>query len=132
MSILDQFRLDGKVALVTGCRRGIGAAMAEALAEAGAELMTKLPRVRGRIVVVAIFAKPPNIDLFRFFWRELKLCGARVYEHQDFETAIKLAAAGAIPIQQLITAVYPLDDLQTGLEQMEKGGEVMKVLVTCK
>lgn len=37
--ILDQFRLDGKVALVTGCRRGIGAAMALALAEAGAEIV---------------------------------------------------------------------------------------------
>jgi len=37
--ILDQFRLDGKVALVTGCKRGIGAAMAEALAEAGADII---------------------------------------------------------------------------------------------
>jgi len=39
MSILDQFKLDGKVALVTGCRRGIGKAMALALAEAGAEII---------------------------------------------------------------------------------------------
>ena len=37
--ILDQFRLDGKAALVTGCRRGIGAAMAIALAEAGADII---------------------------------------------------------------------------------------------
>jgi len=37
--ILDQFRLDGKVALVTGCRRGIGAAMTFALAEAGADII---------------------------------------------------------------------------------------------
>jgi 2-deoxy-D-gluconate 3-dehydrogenase len=37
--ILDQFRLDGKVALVTGCRRGIGAAMTAALAEAGADII---------------------------------------------------------------------------------------------
>jgi len=38
VSVLDQFRLDGKVALVTGCRRGIGKAMAIALAEAGADI----------------------------------------------------------------------------------------------
>lgn len=36
MSILDQFRLDGKVALVTGAATGLGAAIALALAEAGA------------------------------------------------------------------------------------------------
>ena len=39
MTVLDQFRLDGKTALVTGCRRGIGKAMALALAEAGADIV---------------------------------------------------------------------------------------------
>jgi 2-deoxy-D-gluconate 3-dehydrogenase len=39
MSVLDQFNLDGKTALVTGCKRGIGKAMAVALAEAGAEII---------------------------------------------------------------------------------------------
>ena len=37
--ILNHFRLDGKTALVTGCRRGIGKAMAIALAEAGADII---------------------------------------------------------------------------------------------
>lgn len=37
--ILDKFKLDGKKALVTGCKRGIGFAMAEALAEAGADII---------------------------------------------------------------------------------------------
>ncbi len=36
--ILDSFRLDGKVALVTGAGRGLGQAMAIALAEAGADI----------------------------------------------------------------------------------------------
>jgi 2-deoxy-D-gluconate 3-dehydrogenase len=38
VSVLDLFKLDGKTALVTGCRRGIGKAMALALAEAGADI----------------------------------------------------------------------------------------------
>ena len=37
--ILDKFKLDGKTAIVTGCKRGIGFAMAEALAEAGANII---------------------------------------------------------------------------------------------
>jgi 2-dehydro-3-deoxy-D-gluconate 5-dehydrogenase len=36
--ILDQFKLDGKVAIVTGSSRGLGQAMAVGLAEAGAEI----------------------------------------------------------------------------------------------
>jgi 2-dehydro-3-deoxy-D-gluconate 5-dehydrogenase len=39
MSILNSFKLDGKTALVTGCKRGIGKAMAIALAEAGADII---------------------------------------------------------------------------------------------
>ncbi|WP_255711429.1 2-dehydro-3-deoxy-D-gluconate 5-dehydrogenase KduD [Dyadobacter chenhuakuii] len=39
MSIINLFDLTGKTALVTGCNRGIGKAMAEALAEAGADII---------------------------------------------------------------------------------------------
>jgi 7-alpha-hydroxysteroid dehydrogenase len=38
MSILDRFRLDGQVAIITGAGRGIGAASARVLAEAGADI----------------------------------------------------------------------------------------------
>lgn len=39
MSALDRFRLDGRTAIVTGASRGIGAAIAMALAEAGASVV---------------------------------------------------------------------------------------------
>lgn len=38
MGILDKFRLDGKIALVTGAATGLGASIAEAMAEAGADV----------------------------------------------------------------------------------------------
>ena len=39
MSLLDRFRLDGKVAIVTGASSGLGVAFAEGLAEAGADVV---------------------------------------------------------------------------------------------
>jgi 2-desacetyl-2-hydroxyethyl bacteriochlorophyllide A dehydrogenase len=132
LAVVDPRETD-VAALVTEQTGGAGADVAFEVSgsQAGAELMTKLPRTRGRIVIVAIFADGPKVDLFRFFWRELKLCGARVYEHQDFDAAVELASSGAIPIPKLITGVYPLDGVQKALEQMHSGGEVMKILIDC-
>ena len=39
MAVLDKFRLDGKLAVVTGASQGIGQGMATALAEAGADIV---------------------------------------------------------------------------------------------
>jgi len=97
----------------------------------GAEMMTRLPRTRGRLVVVAIFSEPPKLDLFRFFWRELRLIGVRVYEAEDFERAIALAASGALPLERLITDIRPLERLESAFRDMERGGEVMKILMEC-
>ncbi len=91
-----------------------------------AELMTKLPRVRGRIVIVGIFSQPVPVDLFRFFWRELELVGARVYEAVDFDQAISLAPK--LPLDRLITGRFPIRDIAGAFAAAPKG---MKTVVTC-
>ena len=89
-------------------------------------------RVRGRLVVVAIHSQPVPLDLFRVFWRELELAGARVYERTDFERAVELLATGAIPTAPLISAVVPLEQTADAFAALEGGGDVLKVLVDCR
>lgn len=95
----------------------------------GAKVMTDVLRTRGRIVVVAIFGNPPEINLKQVFWRELELYGARVYEYVDYEKAIELAASGELPLDSLITKVAPLEDLQAVLKEMTGDQKAMKILM---
>jgi (R,R)-butanediol dehydrogenase / meso-butanediol dehydrogenase / diacetyl reductase len=119
------------LALVTERTGGAGADVVFEVtaAASGAEMMTKLPRTRGRIVIVGMFNDPPKVDLFRVLWRELQLQGARVYEREDFEKAIAIAASDALPLDDLISEVVPLDQLKAGLDKLGQGGDVMKVLI---
>ncbi|MCU0391044.1 MAG: alcohol dehydrogenase catalytic domain-containing protein [Thermoflexibacter sp.] len=100
--------------------------------QAGVKAMTQLPRVRGRVVMVAIHAEPRQVDLFRFFWREIEMIGARVYEPQDFEEAIQLIGSEKLPLQKLITQVAPLEQVQSIFETIDKNPAGMKYLLDCR
>jgi (R,R)-butanediol dehydrogenase / meso-butanediol dehydrogenase / diacetyl reductase len=99
---------------------------------AGALEMTRLASLRGRLVLVAIFPEPQPVHLFDFFWKELELRGARVYEPEDYERAIALIADGNLPLDRLITTVEPLDRLPAVFEEHARGSTAMKILVDCR
>ena len=99
---------------------------------AGAREMTRLASLRGRIVLVAIFPEPQPISLFDFFWKELELRGARVYEPEDYDRAIGLIAAGDLPLGKLITSIEPLDRLPEVFEEQSREASAMKILVDCQ
>lgn len=86
--------------------------------------------VRGRLVMVAIHSTPREVDLFRVFWRELTIIGARVYQRGDFDQAIQLLSTGDIPGPALITTTVPLEEVTEAFAQLERGG-VVKVLIDC-
>jgi (R,R)-butanediol dehydrogenase/meso-butanediol dehydrogenase/diacetyl reductase len=81
--------------------------------------------------MVAIHSVPREVNLFRLFWRELTIVGARVYEREDFERAAELVATGQVPAAELISWIVPLDDVALAFAALEGGGEV-KVLIDCQ
>jgi 2-desacetyl-2-hydroxyethyl bacteriochlorophyllide A dehydrogenase len=96
---------------------------------AAVRAMTDLVRVQGTISMVAIHAEPLPVDLYRFFARELTLHGSRLYAREDWEEALRLAAAGAVTLAPLVSRRIPLESLQQGMEEALRGGPVMKVLI---
>ncbi|MER6221093.1 alcohol dehydrogenase catalytic domain-containing protein [Streptomyces sp900105755] len=100
-------------------------------AAGGVDTAVDVLGVRGRLCLVAIHPRPREINLHRFFWRELTLVGARLYERGDFERAVTLVADGTISAQRLITKIVPLTEAPAAFEALESGGDVMKILVDC-
>ncbi|MCQ9181002.1 alcohol dehydrogenase catalytic domain-containing protein [Streptomyces sp. IBSBF 2953] len=100
-------------------------------AAGGVDTAVDVLGVRGRLCLVAIHPRPREVNLHRFFWRELTLVGARLYDRTDFEKAVALVADGTIPAGRLISKVVPLTQAPAAFEALEGGGDVMKILVDC-
>ncbi|MEO0587925.1 MAG: zinc-binding dehydrogenase, partial [Planctomycetota bacterium] len=96
------------------------------------EMMTTLPRARGRVVVVAIVPKPTPVDLFQVFWKELRIIGTRVYEPEDYEKAISLLDEGTIDPEPLITGQESLDTIGRAFDSLTAEPSHMKVLIDCR
>ena len=97
--------------------------------QAGVDAMTASAATRARIVMVAIHARKPQIDLFQFFWRELELQGARVYEPEDYEQAITIISGGGVDADTVITDVSPLSGIQSAFETLDSSPTALKSLI---
>lgn len=110
---------------------GVDVSFEVSASQAGLDTALACLTPRGRMVLVGIHAQPRSVDLQRVFWRELSVVGARVYERGDFEEAVALIAAGAVPADALITHIEPLASAADAFDLLASGGRVMKVLVEC-
>ena len=96
------------------------------------DIMCEVAGIRGRILMVAIHGEKKMVDLFKFFWKELKLIGARVYEKEDYEKAIQLITANKLPFEDMITDVQPLSNIQQVFENIDNNPDGLKVLMDCQ
>lgn len=95
----------------------------------GVDLMTAAAATRGRIVMVAIHATKPQIDMFQFFWRELDLIGARVYRPEDYDKAMALLAKGVVDCDAFITDIQGLSDIQAAFKALTENPNAMKSMI---
>ncbi|WP_067146457.1 zinc-dependent alcohol dehydrogenase [Pseudotamlana agarivorans] len=96
------------------------------------DIMCEVAGIRGRIVMVAIHGEKKPVDLFKFFWKELSLIGARVYEKEDYEKSIELITANELPFEEMITDVQPLSNIQQVFENIDSNPDGLKVLMDCQ
>ncbi|MFJ6662225.1 zinc-binding dehydrogenase [Streptomyces sp. NPDC091377] len=113
---------------------GAGAAVAFEVSGAAGGVTTAVDclAARGRLVLVAIHPTPRELNLHRFFWRELSLIGARLYQRADFEEAARLLAAGHIPAETLISRTEPLERAREAFAALDGGTGEMKILIDCR
>lgn len=121
------------VEFVPGWTNGDGADVAFEVSgsDAGALAMTRILRAKGRIVMVAMVMRPLQLDMHKVVFRELTISGARVYEKEDFETALKLVAEGYLPVEQFVTDIVPLAETQSAFEKTLSNPAGMKTLIDC-
>ena len=91
--------------------------------------MTAVAATRARLVIVAIHAQKPQVDLFQVFLRELQIMGVRVYEPEDYDAAIDAILSGAIDADKIITNVSPLSEIQEAFEALDRSPTAMKSLL---
>ena len=122
---LGATRLDHRFEVLVDLLRGAGADLGR--------LTVRHPRravrVWGTVSIVAIHSEPTPVNLYPMFAREVTMHGSRLYNREDWEEAIRLAASGAVTLAPLVSRKIPLEGLQEGMEEALRGGPVMKVLV---
>ena len=109
--------------------RGVDVVFDTAAVPQVASQLVSLIRPRGKIVIIGLYKEPSPVDLLDMIFKEAHLLGSRVYSEIDFEKAADLVTSGKIKIESLITHRLSLKEVKEGIKLLEKGKNVMKVVV---
>lgn len=93
-----------------------------------AEALLDMVRVRGQIVIVASYKKPPAMPFFKGMAKEVSIHFVRVYRKKDFEIAAQIAPKEPL-FEKIITHILPADEAQKGFDLLfAKGTGAIKVM----
>ena len=150
MTILDKFNLSGKTALVTGARRGIGKAMAVALAEAGADIVatsaemeaagsavafrntTEAVRPGGQVIWLGKVDVNNDVS---FRWGSLmqekrirRVSYGNTRPRRDFPLLARAYLEGELKLDEMISRRIKLEEINEGFAALKRGETIRSVI----
>ena len=97
---------------------------------AAAQLAVEALRPLGRLLLVGLALAPLDLAAPAIVLKELEIRGVIAYRRAQFQAAIDMLAAGAIPVDELITEIVPLADAEAAFQSLTaRGSEKIKVLL---
>jgi (R,R)-butanediol dehydrogenase/meso-butanediol dehydrogenase/diacetyl reductase len=97
---------------------------------AAAQLAVQALRPLGRLLLVGLSLTPLDLAAPPIVIKELEIRGVIAYRRAQFQAAIDMLAAGAIPVDELITEVVPLADAEAAFQSLTtRGTEKLKILL---
>lgn len=86
-------------------------------------------RAGGRFVAVGYSDKAMTLDIGRVMYRELEIVGSLGCRAVDYPRVLELARQGKIKVKELVTAQFPLDDVNAAFDTLRKGEGIRSVIV---
>lgn len=97
---------------------------------ASAQLAVQTLRPLGRLLLVGLALAPLDLPAPAIVIKELEIRGVIAYRRAQFQAAIDMLAAGAIPVDELITEVVPLAEAEAAFQALTaKGSDKLKILL---
>lgn len=86
-------------------------------------------RKGANVAVVGVYGADPRMQAGLVQDWELTLQGCLMYTAEDYREAIRLLEVGAIDVGRMISARYPLGDVEAAFERAAGRGDVLKVVI---
>jgi (R,R)-butanediol dehydrogenase / meso-butanediol dehydrogenase / diacetyl reductase len=97
---------------------------------AAAQLAVETLRPLGRLVLVGLSLTPLALAAPPIVIKELEIQGVIAYRRAQFQAAIDMLAAGAIPVGELITEIVPLGEAEAAFQALTvRGSDKLKILL---
>ncbi len=123
-------RSDDPVEVVMEATDGAGTPVVfeTAGAQATVSQAGQIASILGQILQVGMPKAPPAVDLTPLLFREIGIKPIRVYREQDFDLAIRLAGSDVLQLEEPVTHILPLQELEKGMHLAHEATDACKIL----